>query len=182
MKNVIMIHGYNGIPKIYWWLKQGLEKKGYSVIIPEFPSQENVIYDKWKAIFNKYKSGINIEIIFIAHSIGNEFVIKYFVENNMKVKMDISLAGFAEKFEKEDLNRAIKEFLVCQKEIKIFNKLVSKKYSIYSDNDHIVPFEVLENYPKIIEAKPILIKGIGHMWKKSGLETIPEVVELINNI
>ncbi len=51
-----MIHGYNGIPKIYWWLKQELEKKGYSIIIPEFPSQKNVIYDKWKVILDKYKS------------------------------------------------------------------------------------------------------------------------------
>ncbi len=83
--------------------------------------------------------------------------------------MYISLAGFAERFEreeKEDLNRAIKEFLVSEKEIEIFRKLISKKYSIYSDNDHIVPFEVLENYPQIIGAKPILIKGIGHMGKR----------------
>ena len=102
--------------------------------------------------------------------------------------MYISLAGFAERFEreeKEDLNRAIKEFLVSEKEIEIFRKLISKKYSIYIDNDHIVPFEVLENYPQIIGAKPILIKGmlikgIGHMGKKSGLETIPEVVKLID--
>lgn len=113
MKNVILIHGYNGIPKIY-----------------------------------------------------------------------VSLAGFADSFEneeKEDLNRAIKEFLVTTKEVEMFNKLVYKKYSIYSDNDHIVPFDILEKYPKIIGAKAMLIKGIGHMGKKSGLETIPEVLDIIDN-
>ncbi|MCI8470766.1 MAG: hypothetical protein HFJ35_04715 [Clostridia bacterium] len=160
-----------------------MRKKEYSVIIPEFSSQKNVIYDKWKVILDKYKREIKTETILIAHSIGNEFIIKYLTENNIKVKMYISLAGFAERFEreeKEDLNRAIKEFLVSEKEIEIFRKLISKKYSIYSDNDHIVPFEVLENYPQIIGAKPILIKGIGHMGKKSGLETIPEVVKLID--
>lgn len=182
MKNLVMIHGYNGIPKIYWWLKQELEEKGYSVVMPEFPPQENVIYDKWKVILDEYKREINAETILIAHSIGNEFIIKYLTENNIKIKMYISLAGFAENFEnegKDDLNRAVKEFLVTEEEIELFKKLVSKKYSIYSDNDHIVPFEVLENYPKIIGAKPILIKGIGHMGKKSGLETIPEVLELV---
>lgn len=50
-----------------------------------------------------------------------------------------------------------------------------------SDNDHIVPFEVLEKYSKIIDSEPILIKNIGHMGKKSGLETIPEVLELVDN-
>lgn len=183
MKNVIMIHGYNGIPKIYEWLKEKLAKKGYSVIIPKFPPQDGVVYDIWKKTFEDYKNDINEETIVIAHSIGNEFLIKYLVENNINIKMYISLAGFADSFEnegKEDLNRAIKEFLVTKKEIEKFNKLVYKKYSIYSDNDHIVPFNVLEKYPKMIEAEAVLIRGIGHMGRKSGLETIPEVLDIID--
>lgn len=184
MKNILMIHGYNGIPKIYEWLKEELEKKGYSVVLPKFPTQRNVIYEKWRMILNDYKDEINCDTVLIAHSIGNEFVIKYLGEHNIKINKYISLAGFTEKFEnegKEDLNRAIKEFLVTKEEIEIFKKLVDKKYSIYSDNDHIVPFEVLEKYSKTIDSEPILIKNIGHMGKKSGLETIPEVLELVDN-
>ena len=183
MKNVIMIHGYNAIPKIYEWLKEKLEKQGYLVIVPKFPTQEGVVYDKWSKIFDDYKNDINEETIIIAHSIGNEFIIKYLATNTLKINLYISLAGFAEKFEaegKEDLNRAVKEFLVTEKEVEIFNKLVNEKYSIYSDNDHIVPLEVLEKYSKVIGAKSLLIKGIGHMGKKSGLETIPEVLEIID--
>ena len=44
MKNVILVHGYNGIPKIYEWLKNELEKLKYNVILPEFPPREGVIY------------------------------------------------------------------------------------------------------------------------------------------
>jgi len=184
MKNVIMIHGYNGIPKIYEWLKKELEKKGYSVFIPKFPAQDGVVYDNWKLILDNDKEKINEKSIIIAHSIGNEFVIKYLVENGIKIDLYISLAGFAEKFEnegKDDLNRAVREFLVTEKEVKMFHDLVNKSYSIYSDNDHIVPFDVLERYPKTIKANSsLLIKGIGHMGKKSGLETIPEVLEIID--
>ncbi len=36
MKNVVMIHGYNGIPKIYWWLKQELEKKSIQLLYLSF--------------------------------------------------------------------------------------------------------------------------------------------------
>ena len=184
MKNVIMIHGYNGIPKIYEWLKEQLEQKGYQIFIPKFGIQEDVIYDNWSIIFDDYKNYINEETIIIAHSIGNEFIIKYLAKNNIKIKMYIGLAGFANSFEieeREDLNRAIKDFLVNKNEIDIFKKLVGRKYSIYSDNDHIVPFEVLKEYPKIIEAESRLINGIGHMGKKSGLETIPEVLEIIDD-
>lgn len=44
MKNIILIHGYNGIPKIFNWLKEELNKKEYNVIVPEFASREGVIY------------------------------------------------------------------------------------------------------------------------------------------
>lgn len=182
MQNVLLIHGYNGIPKIYEWLKKELNKKGYSVIVPEFPPQEGVKYDIWKTILNDYKKFINEETIIVAHSIGNEFIIKYLTENNLKVDLYIGLAGFADVFEhdgREELNRAVKEFLINRNEIDSFSKLTNKRFAIYSDNDHIVPFEVLEQYPKTINATPFLIKGIGHMGKKSGLETIPEVLEII---
>ena len=96
-KNVFLIHGYNGIPKIYEWLE----------------------------------------------------------------------------------NRACKEFLVTESELENFKSRCSKKYSIYSNNDHIVPFEILQEYPKSIDAIPILIENIGHMGKKSGLEEIPKVVDII---
>lgn len=183
MKNVILVHGYNGIPQIYKWLKEELEKIGYKVILPEFPAREGVIYEEWEKIFNQYKEYIKKDSIIVGHSIGNEFIIKYFNENDLNAELYISLAGFAEYFEwedKKDLNRACKEFLVSQKEIEKFKNKVNKKYSIYSDNDHIVPFEILEKYPKSIEAIPILIKNIGHMGRKSGLEKLPKVLEIIN--
>lgn len=63
-----------------------------------------------------------------------------------------------------------------------FISLVKARYSIYSDNDHIVPFEILQEFTKIIDSKDMLIEGIGHMGKKSGLESLPQVIEIINNI
>ncbi len=47
-RNVFLIHGYNGIPKIYAWLEKELRKMGYNVIIPEFEPREGVIYEQWK--------------------------------------------------------------------------------------------------------------------------------------
>lgn len=93
MKNVIMVHGYNGIPKIYGWLEKELIQKGYLVSVPKFPTQEGVIYNEWDKIFDNYKNDINEQTIIIAHSIGNEFMIKYLAENNIKINMYISLAG-----------------------------------------------------------------------------------------
>lgn len=182
MKNVVLIHGYNGIPKIYEWLEEELERLGYSIIVPEFPAREGVVYESWKNILDKYKQYITRDSILVAHSIGNEFTIKYLNENDLRIKLYISLAGFSKYFEwedKEDLNRACREFLVSESELEDFKNRCDSKYSIYSDNDHIVPFEILKEYPKSINARPILIKNIGHMGKKSGLEKLPELLKVI---
>ena len=64
-------------------------------------------------------------------------------------------------------------------ELENFKNRWNKKYSIYSNDDHIVPFDLLQDYPKDINAIPILIENIGHMGKKSGLEEIPKVIEII---
>lgn len=184
MKNIILIHGYNGIPKIYDWLNKELSEIGCNIIIPNFPTKDGVKVELWKSIFDKYIKEINENTIIVAHSIGNEFIIKYLSEINKKVKMYIGLAGFSEVFEcegKEDLNRAIKEFLVTEKEINKFIGLVNKRHCIYSNDDHIVPYEVLKRYSTVINAEPQLIMNIGHMGGKSGLEKIPEVLDIIKN-
>lgn len=74
MKNVILIHGYNGIPKIYKYFEEKLKERDYNVIAP------------------------------IA------------IEDNEQTK--------------------------CK-------ELISKCYFIYSNNDHIVPFETLEKFLKL---------------------------------
>ncbi len=63
-----------------------------------------------------------------------------------------------------------------------FINLVKERWSIYSNDDHIVPYSILEEFPKMINSHPMLIKGIGHMGKKNRLETLPQVIEIIDNI
>lgn len=185
MKNILFIHGYNGVPKVFQWASGELKKKGYRVILPEFPPREGVQYNIWSAMLDEYEKEITEDTIVIAHSIGNACSIHYLAQRHKKIKGFISLAGFVDVFEhegREDLNRAVREFLVQKEEIEVFQQLVDEKFAIYSDNDHIVPFEVLEDYVKKLDAHPIFIQGIGHMGSKSGVEEIPELLEVVNKI
>lgn len=183
MKNVMLIHGFNGVPKIYDYFKKVLEEKGYNVIIPEFPTRTDITIDRFFNVFDKYKSYFNKDLIVIAHSIGNAMLLKYISKNNLNARLYISLAGFGEPFiieGRDDLNNVITPIAIssCEKE-KVIN-LIKERWSIYSDNDHIVPYSILEEFPKIINSHSMLIKGIGHMGKKSGLETLPQVIEIID--
>ena len=71
--------------------------------------------------------------------------------------------------------------ILTKKEKEDVKKLILKRHSIYSDNDHIVPFKLLEEFCQDIDSEAMLIKNIGHMGKKRGLEELPEVIKMIYN-
>ncbi len=182
MKSVILIHGYNGIPKIYEYFEKNL-KKNYNVIIPNFPTKTDISISAYFEVFDNYKDYFSNDCIVVAHSIGNEMFIKYICENNLKIGLYISLAGFGRPFVvngKEDLNNVVAPIIITEEEQIKCRKLIKESYSIYSNNDHIVPLENLKEFSKLIGAKSILIEGIGHMGKKSGLKSLPQVIDIIN--
>lgn len=183
MKNILLIHGFNGIPKIFEYFKNELSKKGYNVIMPQFPVREEITIEGYYKIFDNYKEIFNDNLIVVAHSIGNPMFIKYISKNKLKIRKYISLAGFSKDFYnegKEILNEKVKLTVLSNEELQDAINLITEKYSIYSNNDHIVPFEILKKFSDEIKSTPILIEDIGHMGKKSGLEKLPKVIELIN--
>ena len=108
--------------------------------------------------------------------------IKYISKYGLQVGKYISLAGFSKDYYNEGkdvLNEKVKLTILSEKEKQDTKQLVIDRYSIYSNDDHIVPFELLKDFCRDIDSKPILIENIGHMGKKSGLEELPEVIEII---
>lgn len=184
MKNVLLVHGFNGIPQIFQYFKEELEKIDYNVIMPEFPVREEITVEGYFEVFNKYKDYFNEDLIVVAHSIGNPMFIKYISKNNLKVGKYISLAGFSKEYYNEGkdvLNEKVKLTILSEKEKEDAKNMIIDRYSIYSNDDHIVPFGLLEEFSKDINSTPMLIKNIGHMGKKSGLEKLPEVIDIIKN-
>lgn len=182
MKNILLIHGFNGIPKIFEYFKEELEKEDYNVIMPQFPIREEITVEGYFEILDKYKELFNENLIVVAHSIGNPMFIKYISKYRFKVGKYISLAGFSKDFYNEGkdvLNEKVKLTILTDKELNDAKILINEKYSIYSDSDHLVPLELLEQFCDDIDSDAIPMKDIGHMGKKSRLENLPKVIELI---
>ena len=184
MQNILLIHGFNGIPKIFQYFKEELEKLDYNVIMPEFPVREEITVEGYFEILDKYKEFFNENLIVVAHSIGNPMFVKYISKYGLEVGKYISLAGFSKDFfneGKDVLNEKVKLTILTDEELNNAKKLIKEKYSIYSDSDHLVPFELLEQYCRDINSIAIPMKNIGHMGKKSGLEKLPKVLELVQS-
>ena len=181
MKKVLLLHGYNGFPEVFNWIKEELESLGYKVIMPNFPIQENVRYNIWKEQLDKIYKDLSDELIVVVHSIGNPFLIKYLNEKHLNIKLYIGMAGFSDIFVTNNinLNDAIKNMVPSQEELNNFKEKVKNRICIYSDNDHIIPIDILKKHIDNIAGKDYFIPNIGHMGKKSGLKELPKVIEII---
>lgn len=181
MKTALLIHGYNGIPKIFEYFKSALEGMGYRVVMPSLPTQQEISFGGWEHELGKLNIPQEVSLL-IAHSVGNEFMIRYCAKHCLRAQLYIGLAGFVESFmhdNRDDLNTVIAEMQCSDQEVDKFKDLATMRYAIYSDNDHIVPYGILQNFSQRISADPIMIPEIGHMGKKSGLDELPEVIDIV---
>lgn len=187
MKTAFILHGFNGDTTYTFGpsLKDFLEKKNYSVIMPNFPIRSEASFKKWSKILDEYKDKFNSETIVVAHSIGNPFFLKYIYENKLKPNLYISVAGFCDLFKVEgrnDLNSAFIDFAIGNSEIDYLKKSVPHRFSLYSDNDHVIPFNILESFISKIDSTPVFIKGVGHMGNRDNISRLPQIEEIINSI
>ena len=187
MKTAFIIHGFNGDTTYTFgpYLKKEFEKRGYNVIMPNFPIRSEATYLGWSSILDNYKKLFNENTIVVCHSIGNPFIIRYISENKLRAKLYVSVAGFSKLFsvpDRDDLTNAFIDFKVSQSDIDYCQKNISNRFSLYSDNDHVIPFNILENFIKELNSTPIFIKGVGHMGNRISEKIYPEIAKTISNI
>lgn len=187
MKYAFILHGFNG-DTVYTFgpsLKNFLESQGYTVIMPEFPIRSEASFKKWSLILDNYKQFFNSDTIVIAHSIGNPFFIKYLSHNNLIVKLYISVAGFCDLFTvngREDLNTAFVDFAVTDEDLNYTLNNMKYRFSLYSNNDHVIPYDILVNFTHRINSTPVFIENVGHMGNRDNISRLPEIEQIILKI
>ncbi len=187
MKTAFIIHGFNGDTTYTFGpsLKKFLEKNGYNVIMPNFPIRSEASYVKWSNILDNYKEFFNSETIVVAHSIGNPFFIRYLSENKLIVNTYISVAGFCDIFtvpDREDLNNAFIDFQVNNSHIEYCKNSIPNRFSLYSNNDHVIPLNILENFIKKLDSTPVFIEGVGHMGNRDNIKHLPQIEKILTKI
>ena len=84
MKNCFIIHGTFGHNQENWfpWLEHELKLRGgYEVFNLNYPTPEGQNFESWSRVLNRYKDKITDETVFICHSIGCVFLVKYCIHN-----------------------------------------------------------------------------------------------------
>lgn len=181
--NAFIFHGTYGNPNENWfpWINKKLEEINCKTFVPKFPSPENQSLNSWLKVFEEFKSELNSETIFIAHSLGAAFALNLLEKIDFKIKACFFIAGFISSLnnpEFDELNNSfMKEF-----NWKKINSNCDKFIVFYSDNDPFVPEEKAFELKEKLNAELILIRGAGHFNEKAGYKGFPELLEKIKKL
>jgi hypothetical protein len=185
MKNAFIFHGTEGHPQENWfpWLKQELEKEGYEVIVPQFPSPSIVPaeIDKWFEVLKDYEHQINEDTIIIGHSLGGVFTLRVLEKLKHKIKAaffvgtpigvgsilnydrDNSFSGFS--FDWNTIINKAEHFVVFQ-----------------SDDDPYVSLENGEELSKNLNTNLSFVSNAGHFNEKAGYTKFDLLLEKLRPI
>ena len=185
MSNIFIFHGTEGYPEENWfpWLKQELEKKGYKVFVPQFPSPPVVPAKiaEWFDVLKNYKSNIDENTVFIGHSLGGIFTLRileklthpvkavFFVGTPIGVQpiknysRDNGFSGFS--FAWELIKKKADDFVVFQ-----------------SDDDPYVGLENGKELSKNLGIQLSFVPNAGHFNKKAGYTKFEALLEKVLEI
>ncbi len=181
--NFFIIHGAYGNPEENWfpWLKKELEKKGYEVIIPKFPTPIGQSLESWLRVLNKYDNQIHADTVMIGHSLGVPFILNYLEQTDKEIKAAFLVAGYHHVLENQfkEMNKSFvdKKFN--------WNKIIEnceKFVVIGSDNDEYIPIETTRQLAFLLDAELRIINNGCHLNSKAGFDKFPKLLELINRI
>lgn len=182
MENYFLIHGSYGNPYKNWfpWLKNELAKRKYECIVPSFTIGDKQNYSNWSKILKTYLDigCINENTIFITHSLGSIFIIKFLIDNKVKINKLITVAGFNNVNFEDDIN-LYNTFYVDNDDIKKIYNYCNNIVSIYSDNDSYVKVLEAEKFANSINSNRILINNGGHFSKNDGYTEFKDMLDYI---
>lgn len=177
MKKALILHAWYNRPPDHWypWLKTELEKKGYTVFIPELPTANTNLPSLIKMLAKIDETlVVDKDTVVIGHSLGTLLAMR--LAEKKKYKKMILFAAW----DFDDLTKEHRLFWPNKLNHKKIKENVKEIICFASDNDPYVTYWQVGEMCKRLSAKCILIKGAGHFTKdKDKIEKIPQVLKYL---
>jgi hypothetical protein len=186
MTNVFIIHGTYGYPEENWipWLKAELERLDCNVIVPQFPTPNNMTLDNWLTVLDQYKDKITADTIYIGHSAGASFIPSAIEHFDQPIKAAFLVAGFVSQLDKES---PMIQLLVSTFVNKHFDWLkigsLCPHFEIFqSDDDPYVPFDKAGELARHLRTEVTIIKKAGHFNEAAGYTRFPLLLDRVRQL
>lgn len=183
MDNYFLVHGSFGDPFVNWfeWLFKQIKAQEKTVYCPQFPigvGFQN--YENWSKLLKYYLDLglINEDTILIGHSIAPAFIIKFIIQNNLKVKKLIFVCGFNNYYFDPEQYDKVNETMYSENIEKIHN-YCDEIICFYTDNDPYVNMQTEKNFADKVATKIEIIKGAGHINSETGYDSFEEILKYL---
>ena len=178
--NFFIIHGVYANPEANWfpWLKKALEKRGFEVIVPKFPTPFDQSLESWLRTIAKYEIKINEETILIGHSLGAAFILNYLEKTSKKIRAAFLVAGF-HRLLRTHYDEINKTFVDKEFDWDKIKRNCEKFFVIGSDNDEYISLDITKELAKNLNAELSIVHNGGHLNKEAGYEKFSLLLEFI---
>ena len=189
MKRAFIIHGWDGVPDlekgILPWVYGELEKRGFTVVMPEMPEPLEPRIDEWVSFLGEQVGMPDEDTYLIGHSIGAQTVIRYLAslpEGN-RVGGAVLLAGWLNltdaAYEDEDdreIGRPWRETPIDWERAK---GNARRFVAIFSDDDPVVPLSNQEIFREKLGADIVVEHGMEHFSAGAGVTELPSLLRAV---
>ncbi|MBU3968821.1 DUF1749 domain-containing protein [Patescibacteria group bacterium] len=191
MKNVYIIHGWDGNPKepMLNWLKKELESRNYNVLAPEMPNPGEPEINAWIKKLNEVVN-TNDNNIFIGHSVGCQGVLRYIEQTPEKIKISgiLLIAPWMEldeetiKEEGEEVIEIARPWMETPIDFKKIKSKTKNITAIFSDDDYFVPLSQKDLFEKELDAKIIVEHNMGHFSPADNVDKLDSALNSVLEI
>ena len=177
----IIVHGAYGGPEENWfpWLKRELEKSGFEVAVPTFPTPKGQSLGNWLKVLEEYEGWFGEDLVLVGHSIGPALILRKLEMMKKPVKAAFLVAGFAGQIGDPRFDKINATFFEKEIDWEKIRGNCGHFEVFHSDNDPFVPLKFGEELAENLGVKVTLVKGAGHFNRAAGYTEFPLLLERI---
>ncbi len=189
-KRVFVVHGWDGYPEEGWfpWLKRELESRGFEVHIPQLPDAKYPKLEKWTPALAEAVGKADEYTYFVGHSMGTKTIIKYLegLPEGTKIGGVVFVAGFLKRLTGLEDDPEVHEYagnwLEAPVDLEKARSHFEKSTAIFSDNDHYVPLDNVDDFRDKLGSKILIEHNMDHFSGSVGVTELPIALQSLLEI
>lgn len=140
MKNALILHGAANNSSGNWfpWLKEELEKKGYTVWVPDLPNSDRPKVTTWlRHVFSNQEWKFTDESVLVGHSAGATFILRLLEQlpQGVKIHKAVLVSGPVELGTKKEYFQYKEDLVKVPFNWNKIKNSCERFYFVHSDND-----------------------------------------------
>lgn len=183
---MFFVHGWEGHPQEGWrpWLKNELEKQGYTVINPQMPDTKNPTMRVWVSCLASIVGNGDDQCYFIGHSLGCITILRYLetLPDKAKVGGAILVAGFGEDLEYKGYKGELASFFQTPVDWEKAKGHCNKFVAIHSADDPWINIKNNKLFVEKLGAESVIMNNMKHFSGDDGITKVEPILDYLLKI